>query len=479
MAREWIPNFKWRILSIPIFFKILGIGFLTAVLFGAVTLVQMRSSASKTLYQLLEQRAISMSRSLADTIERPVSIGDLFSVNGHLDQARKTFPEIRYIIIRDQNKQIIASTFKKGIPADLLKMEVPDCLPNCSVQIYGSTEGLILDVFSPLSLSPIGTVEVGVLDQMVTKELAALRNKVIWGLMLCAVIGVCLALGLTDILTRPIHHLVQATNEIRKGEFETRAKVFSNDEIGRLAVAFNHMAEALMKYREEVQIKERMRLSLIERIVQVQEDERKTISRELHDHFGQSLLALMLKVESGCKFSTGKCEFIHCPGSLCCDIKDTINQIIGDAHRLAWGMHPSILDDYGLDSALARHIQELSKTAGVEIDYQFTSPDGMKRLPARIEVTLFRIAQEALTNVVRHSGATHASVIILRQINEITMLIEDNGRGFEYSAKDRSDQCLGLMGMEERANLLGGGFVVESAPGEGTTIRVKIPLNEE
>jgi signal transduction histidine kinase len=479
MVRNRISTFKWRILSTPIFFKILGIGFLTAVLFGAVTLVQMRSSTSKILYQLLEQRAVSMSRSLADTIERPASTGDLFSVMGHLQEARKTFPEIRYIIVRAQDKQIIASTFEKGVPPDLLKIALPLCPPNCSVQIFGSSEGLIFDVFSPISRGYVGTVEVGVLDRMASRELVTLRNMVIWGLLLCAIIGICLALQLTGIMTRPIHHLVQSANKIREGKFETRAEVFSNDEIGRLAVAFNQMAEALMKYRQEVQIKEKARLSLIERIVQVQEDERKSISRELHDHFGQSLLALMLKVESGCKFSSGKCEFMDCSDSLCFDIKNTIRQIIEEVHRLAWGMRPSILDDYGLDSALARHIQELSKTAGLEIDYQCTTPDGMKRLPPRIEVTLFRIAQEALTNVIRHSKASHASVILLRQIGEITMLVEDDGQGFNSAAQDRGDQCLGLMGMRERANLLGGEFVIESAPGEGTTIRVKIPLNNE
>jgi signal transduction histidine kinase len=474
-----ISNFKWRILSIPIFFKILGIGFLTAVLFGAVILVQTRSSSSNILYQLLEQRAVSMSRSLADTIERPVSTGDFFSIMSHLQAARKTFPEIRYILVRDQDKKIIASTFENGVPPDLLKITSPPHTPGSPVMIFGSSEGLIFDVFSPISGGHLGTIEVGVLDRMVSRELASLRITVIWGLMLCAIIGVCLALLLTGIMTRPIHHLVQAANKIREGNFETRAEVFSNDEIGRLAVAFNQMAEALIKYRQEVQIKEKARLSLIERIVQVQEDERKSISRELHDHFGQSLLALMLKVESGCKFSPGKCELSDCPAALCFDIKSTIRQITEEVHRLAWGMRPSILDDYGLDSALARHIQELSKTAGLEIDYQFTSPDGMKRLPARIEVTLFRIAQEALTNVIRHSKASRASVILLRRISEITMLVEDDGQGFNSAAQDRGDQCLGLMGMKERANLLGGRFVVESAPGEGTTIRVKIPLNEE
>jgi chemotaxis family two-component system sensor kinase Cph1 len=168
------------------------------------------------------------------------------------------------------------------------------------------------------------------------------------------------------------------------------------------------------------------------------------------------------------------------PGSLCFKVEQTIRKIIEEVHRLAWGMRPSILDDYGLESALARHIEDVSKKAGLQIDFQYISPNGQQRLPSRIEVPLFRIAQEAITNMIRHAGATHASVVILRQNQEITMLVEDNGRGFNPAmVQDKSNRCLGLIGMRERVNLLGGSFVIESVAGEGTTIRVRIPLSEE
>jgi len=480
VSRTLVSAFKWRILSFPIFLKVLGIGFLTAILFGAVTLLQTRSTTSQILYQLLEQRTISMGRSLADTIGRPASIGDFYSIRRSLQDAQKAFPEIRYIIVRDEYGKIIATTFENGVPPDLAKLSSPVCPPHCVAQALGSQEGTIMDARFPVVGGYAGTVQLGVLDHMVSHELSALTNRVLWGLLLCAAFGIGLALMLTGILTRPIHHLVQSANQIREGKFETRAKVFTNDEIGHLAIAFNQMAEALMQYRQEVQAKEKARLSLIERIVQVQEDERKIISRELHDHFGQSLLALLLQVQSGCKFNPSKCEYAAMPESLCTVVEKTIRQIIEEVHRLAWGMRPSILDDYGLDSALARHIEEATKTAGLDIDYQLSSPNGLPRLPSRIEVTLFRIAQEAITNIIKHAKASHASVVLLRQLHEVTMLVEDNGQGFNPAvAQEKGDQCLGLIGMKERVNLLGGGFVIESAPGEGTTIRVRIPLGEE
>jgi signal transduction histidine kinase len=480
MIRRLVSAFSWRVLSFPIFFKIVGIGFFSAILFGTVTLLQTRASTSQILYQLLEQRTLSMGQVLADTIGRPASTENYFSVMEHLQGARKTFPELRYAIVRDPNGKIVASTFGHNVPADLAKLAANTCPPDCSAKTLRSREGLILDARFPVAGGYAGTIQVGVLDRMVNRELAVLTRMVLWGLILCMAFGICLALWLTGILTRPIHHLVQAANRIREGAFETRAQVFSNDEIGRLAVAFNQMGEALMLHRQEVQAKEKARLSLIERIVQVQEDERKGISRELHDHFGQSLLALLLQVQAGCKYKAGACEYANVSDSLCSSAEKTIRQIIEDVHRLAWGMRPSILDDYGLDSALARHIEEVGKAAGLQIDYQFMSPDGLKRLPSRIEVPLFRIAQEAITNMIRHARATHASVVVLRQIHEITMLVEDDGQGFDVGlAQDKEDQSLGLVGMRERVNLLGGSFVIESVRGEGTTIRVRIPLIEE
>jgi signal transduction histidine kinase len=480
MFRTLASSIRWRILSFPIFLKIVGIGIITALLFGGVTLLQTRATTTEILYQLLEQKTIAMGRSLADTIARPASTEDYYSIRGHLKEAQKSFPEIRYIIVRNHDRKIVSSTFDQGVPPDLMKLSSPLCPPQCTARIIGSDEGKLMDISMPIIGGHVGYVQLGVLDHIVTHELDSLRSKVLWALFLCAAIGTAYALMLAGILTRPIHHLMQTANKIREGQFTARATVFSNDEIGRLAIAFNQMAESLMQYRQEVQTKEKARVSLIERTVQMQEDERKSISRELHDHFGQSLLALLLQVQSGCKFTPSKCQYSELPGSLCFNIENTIRQIIEEVHKLAWGMRPSILDDYGLESALARHIEEVTKTTRLEIDYQFISPDGLKRLPIGVELSLFRIAQEATANIIKHAKASHASFVVLRQLHEVTMLIEDNGQGFDSeAARKKCDSCLGLMGMQERVNLLGGSFVVESAPGEGTTIRVIIPLGEE
>ncbi len=458
-------------LSIPLFFKIMGIGLVVAAVFGGIMLLQIHGSVSRTLHQILEERTRSIAHSLVTSLERPMSTGDLLAVNQRLQRTRQSLSDVRYIMVRDAEGRIVSHTFERAVPHDLLGPLGQSGDAEVQFQVFDSPQGLVFDVTHPILNGHAGMLQIGVADEMVTEELTTVTQSVLWSLALCATIGVGLALLLTHILTRPIHHLVQAANRIREGDFETRAEVFSSDEIGRLAVAFNQMTEGLHRYRRRVQEKEKARLFLVETTVQAQEDERKNISRELHDQLGQSLLALLLVVQS-----LGKENVV--PGHVCRDIEIRIQLLIEEVRRLAWGMRPSILDDYGLDFALARHTEEMSNHSGLAIDYQYTSSRGSDRLPSRVEVTLYRIAQEAIANVVRHAAATRASAVVLQQSNEVALLVEDNGCGFDVdSVWANSADCLGLTSMLERANLLGGTCAVESVGGQGTTLRVRIPLN--
>jgi len=460
----------WWVLSIPLFFKIMGIGLVVGAVFGGVTLWLIHGSVSHMLHEMLEARTRSVAQSLVAGLERPLSTGDLYSVNRKLRRTREMFLDVRYAIVRDAGGRIVAHTFDRAVPDDLAKS--PRRRADSNVQVLSSREGLLFDVVCPILDGDAGTLQLGLTDETIAGELAAVTKTVWLSLLLCAVIGAGLALLLTHILTRPIRHLVQAAKRVREGDFQTRSEIFSADEIGRLAVAFNQMTESLDGYRREVQEKEAVRVSLIEKIVHTQEEERKSISRELHDQLGQSLLALLLVVQSLRKEQGS-------PSSVYFDVEQRIRQLIDDVRRLSWGMRPSILDDYGLDFALARHVEEISSHFELPIDYQYSGAAELGRLPDRIEVTLYRIAQEALTNIVRHAHATRASAVVLQRHQEVTMLIEDDGRGFNGDPlPNRGARCLGLTGMKERAALLGGTCAVESVREQGTTIRVTIPLDE-
>lgn len=470
----WLSRLVWRLSSVPIYFKIMGIGSLVAVVFGGITLYQIRSSMVHTLSEMLERRALSTASSLSSRLERPMVTDDLFTVHQLLRRTIESTPDIRYVIVQDPDERIVAHTFAKGVPSDLLRVAPQEAPAEGKLQVLASPEGLIFDATAQVLNGSAGKLRLGLTDQMITRELRSITRSVLWALALCMVIGQALAFVLTHILTRPIHHLVRATNQIRKGDFEYKADVSSEDEIGELAVGFNQMAEALQKYRRDVQEKEAARLSLIEKIVLAQEEERKSIARELHDELGQSLLALLLTIQSmpdGGAFSE---RFRR-------DLEGKTRDLVDEAHRLAHGMRPSILDDYGLDSALTRYVEEVSGCFKIAIDYQYVSPSESDRLPGRVEVTLYRIAQEAITNILRHANAGRASVVLLRRDGAIMLLVEDDGVGFDAASVqgNGATACLGLIGMKERATLLGGDLAVESVPGSGTTIRVRIPLDED
>jgi signal transduction histidine kinase len=147
-------------------------------------------------------------------------------------------------------------------------------------------------------------------------------------------------------------------------------------------------------------------------------------------------------------------------------------------HRLAWELRPSALDDLGLELALRRYTTEWSESTGVPIDFHSHGVDG-RRLPPECETTLYRITQEALTNVARHAKARRVSVLLERRTDLASLIVEDDGKGFDAEAAlaaATTQGSLGLLGMQERAKLAGGTLEFESTPGAGATVFVRLPL---
>ncbi len=319
----------------------------------------------------------------------------------------------------------------------------------------------------------IGMLIVDLAAEGIKAKLEAVENEMLIkaGMTMVAIL-IALGLLMNRMVITRLKKLTASTNllfEEREGPLPRTLE--GPDEIGQLGTAFNHMVTSLEQYRSDVGAKEQLRGLLMEKIVRVQEAERKRISRELHDHVGQSLSALLLVLQNYDGSTEGLCERDE-------ELNGRIRSLIDEVHQLAWEMRPSILDDYGLDSALQTYVQDTAKLSGLPIDYQFSSRPGMDRLPPWIEVILYRVAQEALTNVVRHSQASRVSVVLLRQVDEVTLLIEDDGCGFEPPHPPSSHKGLGLIGMRERVNLCGGSCMIESALKCGTTVRVKVPLAE-
>jgi signal transduction histidine kinase len=154
------------------------------------------------------------------------------------------------------------------------------------------------------------------------------------------------------------------------------------------------------------------------------------------------------------------------------ELERMVDGVLGNLHRLAMNLRPASLDYVGLVAALHQHIEAISDQYGLVAQLEATGLD--ERLSPELETAIYRIVQEALTNTVRHSRATRVDVLLQRDKRQLVVLVEDNGVGFEPDAAS-SGERLGLVGMRERVEMLGGRLTVESRPGTGTTVRAIIP----
>ena len=211
---------------------------------------------------------------------------------------------------------------------------------------------------------------------------------------------------------------------------------------------------------------ERARTELLGKLVFAQEDERRRIARDMHDEFGEQLTALALRIALLKEACAGRSDLV---GDV--DALETIaRRLDHDVDQLVWELRPTALDDLGLRAALANYIQDWSQRVAIPADLH-TSGLMDERLPSEVETTLYRIAQEALNNSAKYSRAGHVEVILERRPDCILLIVEDDGIGFEVGGETAG---FGLVGMQERATLVGATLEIESAHGRGTTILVRI-----
>lgn len=203
---------------------------------------------------------------------------------------------------------------------------------------------------------------------------------------------------------------------------------------------------------------------LSRRLVHLQEEERRTISRELHDEVGQILTGLKLMIETSER-----------PGATLDPrpLKEAVSQLLERVHDLSLNLRPPMLDDLGLVPTLLWHFERYRTHTGIEVHFHHFGV--AERLPAGTQITAFRIVQEGLTNVARHAGVSEVTVEVWREGDQLKLRVEDSGRGFESGSLPGS--ACGLTGMRERAMLAGGSLTIESLPGHGTRITSELPLS--
>lgn len=271
------------------------------------------------------------------------------------------------------------------------------------------------------------------------------------------------------IAVRPIETVLAGLDGIEHGDYQRRLPAFKLPEFARISAAFNHMADALERSTAENRY-------LTQKSLDIQEQERRLLARELHDELGQCLSAVKADAVSIAKWSQGVAPQVHESAQAIVSVSSRVFELI---RGMIKQLRPTALDELGLSITLGQTIDE----------WNLRHPDQFCRFDARGDVDLnaldeavnihvYRIVQESLTNIERHAQAREVSVELESslQTRSLQLRISDNGRGFDPRQVPRG---LGLLGMRERASALGGSLEVESALGRGTTVKVSLPLGPQ
>lgn len=364
---------------------------------------------------------------------------------------------------------------------------------HCHITDSASNKKDMILAFAPLEMAPWG-----ISIQEPREDVFAPARKLIGTFATLAVIFIgtafILTIGISRSIVDPLKKLIRGANRIARGDLSEPIAPQGSDEIGTLSQSFESMrgklAESMKSIKRhtqelETRVEERTRQinasqrkaeELLKKLISTQEDERKRIARELHDDTLQELSAVLMRIDL-CR--------LH-PGEITLEKIDTIRGIVVNAWDGVLGivqnLRPTLLDDLGLAAAI-KSLLDLH-LAENNINY-FINSDGVadKRFRPEVEITLFRIVQEAVMNIARHARAQNVFVLFKIEDNIVTVDIEDDGEGFDLSllftpgsrdAKDR--RGLGLLGMRERVLLIGGKIDLCSKPGLGTRVGIRIPL---
>jgi signal transduction histidine kinase len=348
--------------------------------------------------------------------------------------------------------------------------------------------------FAPLAAAPWGVEVVQPEAELLATAGGVPGSLLAYGCGLVAV-AAFFAWGAARSVTRPVAVLTDAAERIAGGAIDEPIPELGKDELGRLGrslermraalrdlIAFETSANELLERRVEertselaramsaLQARDAERAHMLRTIITAQEDERKRVARELHDETTQDLAVLVMGLETASTaLKTGG------PTPRLDEVKALAVKTLEEVHRLILDLRPSVLDDLGLFSAIRWYAERQLGLRGVAVRCEIHELE--RRLPPEFEIALFRVCQEAMNNIARHAKAESVLIQLGSDSGELVIDIEDDGQGFDASRrKDDGRPHYGLLGIRERAEILGGRAAIDSAPGQGTRVEVRVPL---
>ncbi len=414
----------------------------------------------------LEQEAIALIAHKADTLMQltafTINPALYFQDRAALDEAlsgARNDKDVAYVVVADPEGRVLSAFHREHATEAALARRVAGGRLSHDRSLY--------EAMTPIRDGDrvLAQLHVGISLARLQKQVRRMRIAIgAWSVLILTA-GLVAVVFISNVLTRPLRHVAEGAARIAAGEFGQRVPVGRGDEIGQVAASLNEMA-ANVAERDASLRKSRDQLrELSKRLLTIQEQERIRIAREVHDELGQALTAMKIDLQQIARRHAALEEPLV-------PVAHTIDLIVDLVRRIAGDLRPAILDDLGVSAALEQQLRRLRESSGISTSLKVSEEPELDMLT---EATLYRIAKEALANVVRHAGASQVEVSLGTRGGAAVLEIRDDGRGITHEEAS-GPRSLGLLGIRERAELLGGSMTIEGRPGEGTVLTVTLPI---
>lgn len=395
------------------------------------------------------------------------------------------------VVASDKNTRILGHHDHEGALGKMIRDGNPG-IRNCNHGFSHDTpDGTVQDTLAVVPLKSVSwAVVFGQSKEEIYLPAQQLKNKFFLVAMIFIGTAVIFSLGISRNIVSPIRSLITAAGRIGQGNLSVPVGNIGSDEIAALGRSFDGMRVRLAKSLDSIQrynaeLEERVRkrtqqleekqqanASLLKKLITSQEDERKRIARELHDESLQTLAAILMTIEM-CR--------LH-PDTISLEkvtvIRDTVSRVIAEMQKVVQNLRPTVLDDLGFEAAVVWLVDNNLRDKGIHCHMNIFEL-AEEQLSPELQITLFRIIQEMTTNIARHSSAKNAYLYVKTDGRQFTLIVEDDGVGFDTKTvfgSMQSGRGLGLLGMKERVAQVNGCLHICSAPGEGTIMQCSVPI---
>ena len=428
------------------------------------------------LTQNLEDRLIlrtnNIASTLSDSVIEPLLSNNIYLVHQILVQYKENNPEVSYINIIGNQKEVISSTFSNGFPKELYLLQTSDTGNN--TKVFSSEIGKIIDIKYPIADGSFGYIHIGVTEKEVEKRIQEIIETILLFGFFINLLASVLLYKLTNSITNNLKKLTLYAKNIAIGNSVSQPDIKTNDEVKELFTSFRHMLMSLeISSKEEIKLitklkDEETKRELLKKTMETLEKERKRISMEIHDSVMQNLASIniMLKIIQSRLNQQERSEIEN--------LQKLIEETIEELRNIARNLRPPQLEKLGLKSSLESFFDEIEKRHNLKINFDFTISE--EKLDWTWSINIYRIIQEAISNIIKHTSADIAVVLIKELDGKIELEIRDNGEGFNVEGTlNKKITRLGIVDMRERAKTYGGQFTISSTKGGGTVVKISFP----